>query len=164
MVSRGAGGHACPRDELAPDRSLLERPQRHAEPRLLAMLDRQLDALLSGLPENRRFRDGVQRCMMDELPDREPVMAPIAARLHMSPRSLQRRLRSEGTSFAEVLSDLRRDLALRYLQDQRLAIAEVGFLLGFLDVSAFHRAFRRWTGSTPAGYQRSARARRGQPG
>jgi AraC-like DNA-binding protein len=73
----------------------------------------------------------------------------------MSPRSLQRRLHSEGTSFAEVLSELRRDLALRYLRDQRIAIAEVGFLLGFLDVSAFHRAFKRWTGSTPAEYQRS---------
>ena len=86
-------------------------------------------------------------------------MAIIAEKLHMSPRSLQRRLHSEGTSFAELLSELRRDLALRYLRDQRIAIAEVGFLLGFLDVSAFHRAFKRWTGSTPAEYQRSTHPR-----
>ena len=99
--------------------------------------------------------------MIDELPEREPGMAAVAGKLHMSPRSLQRRLHSEGTSFAELLSELRRDLALRYLRDQRIAIAEVGFLLGFLDVSAFHRAFKRWTGSTPAEYQRSIHARAG---
>ena len=68
---------------------------------------------------------------------------------------------SEGTGYAEVLSDLRRDLALRYLSDPRVTIGEVGFLLGFLDASAFYRAFRRWTGTTPADYQRGALARRG---
>jgi AraC-like DNA-binding protein len=85
-------------------------------------------------------------------------LAAIAAKLHMSARSLQRRLQSEGTSFAEVLSDMRRDMALRYLRDPRIYIGEVAFLLGFLDVTAFHRAFKRWTGSTPAEYRRSAGA------
>lgn len=74
----------------------------------------------------------------------------------MSPRSLQRRLREEGTTFAELLEELRRDLALRYLRDPRIGIAEVGFLLGFRDVTAFHRAFRRWMGTTPASYRRAA--------
>lgn len=150
--------YGCPRNELVLDRVLLERPQRHAETRLLAMLDRQLGGLLSGLPEGRRCRDVVKRAMMDELPEREPVLAAIAAKLHMSARSLQRRLQSEGTSFAEVLSDMRRDMALRYLRDPRIYIGEVAFLLGFLDVTAFHRAFKRWTGSTPAEYRRSAGA------
>lgn len=150
--------YGCPRNEMVLDRALLERPQLHAELRLLAILDRQLGGLLSGLPESHGYRDVVKRCMLDELPEREPVVATIAARLHMSARSLQRRLQSEGTSFAEVLSDLRRDMALRYLQDQRISIGEVAFLLGFLDVTAFHRAFKRWTGSTPAEYRRSARS------
>lgn len=150
--------YGCPRNELVLDRALLSRPQRHAEPRLLAMLDRQLAGLLSELPENRSFQDAVRRCMMDELPEREPGMAAVAARLHMSPRSLQRRLQSEGTSFARVLFELRRDLALRYLRDPRIAMGEVGFLLGFLDVAAFQRAFKRWTGSTPSQYRRSAQA------
>jgi AraC-like DNA-binding protein len=152
----------CPRNELVLDSALLARPQRQAEPRLLAMLERQLEGLLSELPDiGSPFRDAVQRSMKDELPDREPSTATIAAMLHMSPRSLQRRLESEGTSFAEVLADLRRDLALRYLRDERMSIGEVGFLLGFQDVSAFHRAFKRWTGSTPAEYQRNIRADRG---
>lgn len=145
--------YGCPRNELVLARALLELPQRRAELQLLAILDRQLGNLLSGLPESRRFRDVVKRCMMDELPEREPVVAVIAKKLHMSARSLQRRLQSEGTSFAEVLSDLRRDRALRYLQDQRISIAEVAFLLGFRDATAFHRAFKRWTGITPAKYR-----------
>jgi AraC-like DNA-binding protein len=136
------------------DRAVLERPQRHAEPRLLAMLSRQLDGFLAAHPDPRRFQARVQQSMTDELPDQEPSVAAVAARLRMSPRTLQRRLQSEGTSFAGLLSELRRDLALRYLRDDRVAIGEVGFLLGFQDVTAFHRAFKRWTGSTPATYRR----------
>ena len=88
-------------------------------------------------------------------------MSTIARKLHMSPRSLQRRLQGENTSFATVLFELRRDLAQRYLRDERIAIGEVGFLLGFLDVAAFQRAFKRWTGTTPAQYRRSAQERSG---
>jgi AraC-like DNA-binding protein len=159
-VFRAPVHYSRPRNELVLDRALLDRPQRHAEQRLLALLDRQLGALLSGLPESRRFKDRVARCMLDELPEREPSVATVAAKLHMSARSLQRRLQGEGTSFAEVLSDLRRDRALHYLQDPRISIGEVAFLLGFLDVTAFHRAFRRWTGSTPSEHRRSAASRR----
>lgn len=150
--------YGCPRNELVLDRALLMRPQPCAEPRLLVMLDRQLAGLLSELPESRSVADAVRRCMMDELPEREPAVAAIAAKLHMSPRSLQRRLQSEGTSFAAVLFALRRDLALRYLRDKRIAIGEVGFLLGFVDVAAFQRAFKRWTGTTPAQYRRAGQA------
>lgn len=148
----------CARNEMVMDRALLERPQRDAEPRLLAMLNRQLDGLLAEQPEGDDFIQLVQRSMIDELPDREPSIAAIAAKRHMSPRTLQRRLRDGGTSFAKVLSDLRHELALRYLRDERIAIAEVGFLLGFQDVTAFHRAFKRWSGKTPATYRRSAQA------
>lgn len=148
--------YGCPRNEVVLDRALLDRPQQHAEQRLRALMDRQLAALLSELPERRSFRDTVMRRMMDELPEREPVVAVIAAKLHMSSRSLQRRLQDEGTSFVEVLTDLRRDQALRYLQDDRISISEVAYLLGFLDVTAFHRAFKRWTGSTPSEHRGSA--------
>jgi AraC-like DNA-binding protein len=160
--------YGCPRNELVLDRALLERPQRHAEHRLLAILDRELSSQLSELPKSSSFVDVVRRCMMGELPDREPSVPAVAAKLRMSARSLQRRLQSEGTSFAEVLSELRRELSLRYLEDQRISIAEVAFLLGFLDVTGFHRAFKRWTGGTPAEYRRAAmqgtRRPAGRPG
>jgi AraC-like DNA-binding protein len=67
----------------------------------------------------------------------------------MSARTLQRRLAGEGLSFDGVLDELRRELALRHLADRRVAIAEVAYLLGFSEPSAFHRAFKRWTGTTP---------------
>lgn len=154
----------CPRTELVFDRALLARPHPFAEPRLLELLSRLLEADLSKVSEKAGFLGAVRRQMLDELPNQEPCVATISRRMHMSPRSLQRRLHSEGTSFAAVLSGLRGDLALSYLRDDRLTIGEVAFLLGFLDVTAFHRAFKRWTATTPAEYRRSARAGKLLPG
>lgn len=72
-----------------------------------------------------------------------------AQRLGVSGRTLQRRLRDEGTTFQAVLDEVRREYATRYLADAHRTIADVAYSVGFSDVSAFHRAFRRWTGRTP---------------
>jgi AraC-like DNA-binding protein len=149
--------YGCERNEVVLDRTLLERRQRQAEPRLLAMLDRHLEGLLSQLPEDRSLRGLTMRAMADHLLDGEPALSTVAAKLHMSPRSLQRRLRDESTSFAKLLADLRHNLALRHLRNPRTTIGEVAFLLGFSEVSAFHRAFKRWTGRTPMEHLRSVR-------
>jgi AraC-like DNA-binding protein len=85
--------------------------------------------------------------------------ARVAARLRISPRTLRRRLRQEGTSLRALLDDLRRDLAIGYLRDQRLTIGETAFRLGFDDPSAFHKACRRLLDATPA-----AVTRRSAPG
>lgn len=142
-----------PRNALVLDRAALERPQRHAERRLLAILNRQLGALVPAAPDRGIFVDAVARYMIGELPEREPTVAKVAAKLSMSTRTLQRRLRREGTTFNRLLSDVRRDRALHYLQDPRVSISEVAFSLGFLDVTSFHRAFKRWTGDTPAAFR-----------
>ncbi|MGW8369164.1 MAG: helix-turn-helix transcriptional regulator, partial [Gammaproteobacteria bacterium] len=62
---------------------------------------------------------------------------------------LQRRLRSEGTSFSELRDQTRQDLALAYMRQGRLSVGEIAFLVGFSDQSNFNRAFRRWTGLSP---------------
>jgi AraC-like DNA-binding protein len=62
-------------------------------------------------------------------------------------------LRTQGVSFADVVEDVRRELAQRYLRDRRMTVQETAFLLGFSDVSAFHRAFVRWTGLTPGRFR-----------
>lgn len=80
----------------------------------------------------------------------------VAARLNVSERSLQRRLKEEGTRYALLVDEVRRDLAWRYVAERRLALGEVAYLLGFAEPSAFHRAFKRWTGSTPAAARRAA--------
>ena len=76
----------------------------------------------------------------------------------MSPRTLHRRLEDEGTSFRQVLGEVRRELAARHLSERQLAISEIAFLLGFSEPSAFHRAFKRWTGHAPLTYREMARA------
>jgi YesN/AraC family two-component response regulator len=100
----------------------------------------------------------LRRLVKEELCGGNPTLEHLAARLHMSARTLHRRLGEEGTSFRRVVKELRRELAERHLRERRLAIGEIGFLLGFSEVSAFHRAFKRWTGWPPFAYRR-ARAR-----
>ena len=68
-------------------------------------------------------------------------------------RTLQRKLQEHGTSHQELLDQLRKDLAMRYLREKEMAICEVAYLLGFSESSAFHRAFKRWTGITPSKFR-----------
>ena len=86
---------------------------------------------------------------IDALPDGAPSKAAIARALGMSPRGLQRHLADEGTSFKDLLESARASLARSYLGEGRHSVTEIAFLLGFADTSAFSRAFKRWTGSSP---------------
>lgn len=81
----------------------------------------------------------------------------MAGRLKMSVRTLNRALAAEDTSYRRLLEQLRRELAVGHLADNRLSVTEVAFLLGFSDQSAFHRAFRRWTGRTPSAFRAQSR-------
>lgn len=76
----------------------------------------------------------------------------VSRALGMSVRSLQRRLREEGTSFQEVLDETRKEVALGQLRESRLDTEAVAFVLGFSHINSFYRAFRRWTGMTPIEY------------
>jgi AraC-like DNA-binding protein len=67
----------------------------------------------------------------------------------MSTRSLERRLNEEGTSYTIVLGELRRELAMQYLDDKTLGVGQIAWLLGYSEVSSFNHAFRRWTSSGP---------------
>jgi AraC-like DNA-binding protein len=73
----------------------------------------------------------------------------IARNLGMSRRTLARKLSDERLNFTEILQQLRRDLAVRYLDDGKLHVSKIAWLLGFNEVSAFTHAFKRWTGKTP---------------
>lgn len=91
------------------------------------------------------------------LPEGAPSIDRVARRLAVSERSLQRGLRGEGTSFTELMDATRRALACRYLEEERFAIIEISYLVGFSHPNSFYRAFRRWTGSTPEAYRRASR-------
>lgn len=78
-----------------------------------------------------------------------PDIAVVAEQLHMSPQTLRRRLRDEGTSFQVIKDDLREQVARFYLAKPALSIEEVALMMGYSEASAFHRAFKKWTGQTP---------------
>lgn len=98
-----------------------------------------------------------RQALLESLPSGAPTKAQIARRLAMSPRSLQRLLAAEGTSFTDLLAEARLTLAKNYLDEGRLPVTEIAFVLGFADTSAFSRAFRRWTGTAPSDWAKGAR-------
>jgi len=98
----------------------------------------------------------VRATIIERLPDGTPSQGNIAEILHVSMRSLQRRLNNENTNFKELLEGTRHELALQYIQEQHRTIGEITYLLGFSEPSNFSRAFRRWTGMSPAEYRESA--------
>jgi AraC-like DNA-binding protein len=85
-----------------------------------------------------------------------PTLETMAAQLGLSPATLRRRLDEEGSGWQQIKDELRRDLAIHALSQGRSGIGELALQLGFADTSAFHRAFRAWTGSAPGAYRRAA--------
>ncbi|WP_419913690.1 AraC family transcriptional regulator ligand-binding domain-containing protein [Hoeflea sp.] len=94
--------------------------------------------------------DRVRAELIELLPSGRSSIDDVCGRLGVGRRNLQLRLAQDGTSFRSVLEDLRRDLAVAYLRDDTMRVEEVSYLLGFADPNSFYRAFRDWTGMTPA--------------
>jgi len=82
-----------------------------------------------------------------------PGLEEVAENLHMTPQTLRRRLKDEGTNFQEIKDNLRRDLAIHYLNTSSQSVQEIAEILGFSETSNFHRAFKKWTGATPRKYR-----------
>src|SRR5262245_45264492 len=95
-----------------------------------------------------QLRTRVENAISSVLPHGKARVEDVARSLGMSKRTLARRLSDEGLNFTEILQQLRRDLAVRYLDDRRLHVSKIAWLLGFHEVSAFTHAFKRWTGKT----------------
>lgn len=93
--------------------------------------------------------------LIDALPDGEPTRTALAERLHMSDRTLARRLSERNTSYRELLDDVRHELAIGYIRQPHISVMEITYLLGFSDQSNFARSFRRWTDQSPTGYRAS---------
>lgn len=85
-----------------------------------------------------------------------PVLEDVAREFHLAPTTLRRRLDAEGTSYQGIKDELRLDVAVHHLCGTRLSIAEIAGALGFQETSAFHRAFKRWSGVQPGEYRRRA--------
>ncbi len=147
----------CDVTQLVLPRSALAIRLASADPALLTILTRAADELAAQRPDDPTVTAQVARALREALRQDEGSVELIAKRLGMTPRSLQRRLKDENTSFNAVRESVRQELSQRYLAE-KLSIAEISFLLGFSEPSAFVRAFKRWTGMTPVEARRAAAA------
>jgi AraC-like DNA-binding protein len=144
-------------DALELDAALLGSPQVTADELLARLVERHARGLLVEIPADAGATARARGWILGRLAQGDAgsvTLAALALALRTPARTLQRRLAREGTSFATLLDEGRRELALRYLAEPSTSAAEVAFALGFGDQSTFHRAFVRWTGSTPGEHKR----------
>ena len=133
--------------------AVLELPIRSADPALLSVLDREAAHDLALRPTPRAFMDEVRAAIEAQLAHSAPSLQAIARIVGTSERTLQRRLGEDGRSFRDVVDEVREKLARTYLNELGLSLGEVAYRLGYAEVSAFLRAFKRWTGLTPSQFR-----------
>jgi AraC-like DNA-binding protein len=143
-------------------RRVWELPTRSRDPELFALLDAHARLLL-GRARSTDPVAQVRRAIATELPGRNPSLAVVARRLGTSRRSLQRKLAAAATSFGDLVDAVRRERAHVFLEARDVSLAEVSWLLGFSDQSAFTRAFKRWTRRSPSEYRRTSPGESGLP-
>jgi len=138
------------RDEFALNVDGRELPLIHADSHLNDLFLKYCEAALADRKgDMSQLRTRVENAISSVLPHGKVRVDDVARGLGMSKRTLARRLSDEGLNFTEILQQLRRDLAVRYLDDRKLHVSKIAWLLGFHEVSAFTHAFKRWTGKTP---------------
>lgn len=136
------------------DRALLDEPVLQDEAGIAAFLRRAPDDVLARIDYGSTSATRVRRLLGQSLPGGGMLTeGEVAERLSVSPQTLRRHLAAEGTGFQQLRDQMRRDHAIAALADGRTPIEQISAQLGFSEPSAFHRAFKRWTGSTPRAYQ-----------
>ncbi|MCP4003061.1 MAG: AraC family transcriptional regulator [bacterium] len=135
--------------------SMMDSSNPSADATLRQLLERYAANQLAAIPTAASFSQRIRACIRTTLPLSCPSADAVAAQFSMSTRTLRRRLHEEGTSYQEILDDVRAELARHHMMEEKRGIDEVATLLGFSDPSAFGKAFRRWTGTTPADFARA---------
>ena len=133
---------------VLPER-VMDLPIMSGDSQLLQILTAHADDLLTERHSVTGLQSTVASQLASLLPSGESRAAVVARQLGMSPRSLTRHLAEEGTTFGEIVEQLRRRLASRYLADDRMSVQQIAWLLGYSEVGAFNHAYKRWTGTAP---------------
>jgi AraC-like DNA-binding protein len=136
---------------------LLEAPLRSSNAKLHDVLLRYADLSLAKLPKPESVTERVKGLVASQLATGDFSLEGTARTLHMSPRTLGRRLADEGTTFKEIVDEIRKSVALYYVASRDIGLSEVALLAGFTETPSFYRAFRRWTGTTPSQYRKRHR-------
>lgn len=146
----------CPENTVLLSGAVVSRPSLNANPEIARIHQEFAENQLAEFGEE-SVAHGVAKLLASLLEVGPLDLSTIAKCQHMSPRTLQRRLAEEGTTFQKILESLRRDLCLRHLKSARDPLSEIAYLAGFADASSFNRAVRRWTGQTPLRYRQTHR-------
>jgi AraC-like DNA-binding protein len=144
----------APRTAIVFDASYLDLP--------IVQNERTVKEFLRIAPENIlvKYKNGsslgarIRRRLRQSLPGELPEFEALAAEMNMTPATLRRRLHEDGTSFQAIKDELRRDLAISHLSHSKRSTMDIGLELGFSERSAFHRAFKKWTGAAPGEFRR----------
>ncbi len=128
---------------------VVDQPLRTADPAAFEHAEKLCERELQNLVSDASVSARVRRLMLAKQVN-FPSLTVTARILHMTPRTLHRRLLDEGTSFQEILDEVRYSLAMEYLKSQDMTIQELAYTLGYGDTANFRRAFKRWTGVAPS--------------
>lgn len=148
---------ACEQAAMIFDKAALEAPWQMSNTEIVRANQPMLDNLIRGLKSG-NVAASVRLHLLESLEEGLPSEEVVAQTLNMSARTLQRRLKAENTTYGEVVQQTRLHLAQQLLASPDISATEVGLACGFADASAFTRAFRRWTGTTPSGYRDTCRS------
>jgi len=136
--------------------SYMNMPIIQHDPVMREMMDAYADRLLEQLSQCDEFIAQVRQLMMEAMGEGSVSLDSIAGLLNLTPRTLQRRLSEQDESFKGLLDKVRKELALTYIAQPFIDLAELAYLLGFSDQTAFQRAFKKWTGTTPGKFRKGS--------
>jgi AraC-like DNA-binding protein len=137
--------------------SYMALPVNTQDPCLSALLERQAEAMMQGLPKQDPLLTEIQKQVLSLMQDGPPEMVEVAQRMGMAERSLYRALQERGVRFKELVSTIRFEMAKDYLKESTLSLPEIALLIGFADQSVLTRAFKQWSGETPLKWRKANR-------
>ncbi|MEZ4771913.1 MAG: helix-turn-helix transcriptional regulator [Bacteroidia bacterium] len=122
-------------------------------PKLNYLFDKHAQDFMRKESPSESYTYQVKRLLLQQLKDESPGIEVVADYLSMSVRSLQMKLKEEGTSYQKLLNSMRKQLAIAYLREPKVSKGEIAQVLGFSEISVFSRTFKKWTGKSPSEYQ-----------
>ena len=128
---------------------ILERRMPNCDLKLMSLTRVCLESLHTETPFSQSLTDRIRNIIRIKLADGYPSLESVAESIYMSPSAIQRNLAWEGLSYTELVEETRKSLAEIYFKQRNLSLSEIAYLLGYSELSAFSRAFRRWTGYSP---------------
>lgn len=146
----------CPRNELRFERALLELPIRCPDRQLLPMLVEAAQSRIRGLTGERPFTEQLQHYLSSRGQKNLPSAEVAARHFNVSVSTLKRKLRAEGTTYQDVGSEVKRNMARYLLQKTQYPVSQIAYMLGYEDDSGFYAAFKRWFGLTPQQFRSQA--------